>query len=484
MFEHNYERPTLFTLDFFRRAFKFSLAGFVILAGGTWAAFEGAHLWVEHIELKPEDDPDGELRRWGWIEQSDKWSGGAEGGTDPALGYSARHAVRSAWMAENWGTGSSIISNKQIENYQHSRSQAVEARLEYAHDFLNIALNAALSHPSSVQPHTLPELLARHANTLERMGSPDMLYQARSEYERVWSITSGRGAHSAGTALKIGNLCARLDDAPEARDWWARSLLLATGRTTATDVLDPREYIPTSLPESPLSQRTLTAALTSISAHYAQSGNLKEAKEVQERGVALLAKDRHRMANSSSPAHSLHELFLKHRSSLLLVHLAEVVFALKESPQVSLVHLREAAERVEQVAFTLTGLPFTHPDSSSHNIPHPPSSNHPLHGSFKDSRTLQKPASDLLRDARRSAAESWRLSGVLYEMQGKTDSDSMTNALRCYERALGWVGISTDSHGGAAQPGESILEAEWKTLWGDYVRVRDTVREERSKRNV
>lgn len=473
-YEQNYARPTLITFDFFRRVFKFTFAGLVILAGGTWSAFEAAHLWVEHIELSPEVDPDGELGRWGWSEQLERWSGGPAGGTDSSLGYKARHAIRGAWMSENWGTGSDIISQKSVYNYQRGAgSQAVEARLEYAHDFLSIALTTAFSQPTRLQAHTVPELLARHANTLERMGSLDSLYEARTQYERAWATMPGKGPDAARTALKIANLCARLGDASEARAWWARSLLISTGKSSADD-LDPKTCIPNTLPASPLLQRTITSTLSSISAYYAQTGNLKEAREVEERGLKLLAMDL--STPNTSPAHTLHEMYLKHRSSLLSVHLAEVDFALKSDPQASLVRLRDAAESAEQVAFTLTGLPFTHPDSSSRSIPHPPTSQQPLHTAFKGSRTLRKPASDLLRDARRSAAESWRLSGILYEKQGSKVEDSAINALRCYERALRWVGASMNSHGVVAQPGPNILESDWKELWGDYVRARDAVR--------
>jgi hypothetical protein len=49
-------------------------------------------------------------------------------------------------------------------------------------------------------------------------------------------------------------------------------------------------------------------------------------------------------------------------------------------------------------------------------------------------------------------------------------------ALQCYERALGWAGVSGNRPGGVADPGESISEAEWKVFWENYVRARDAVR--------
>jgi len=54
-------------------------------------------------------------------------------------------------------------------------------------------------------------------------------------------------------------------------------------------------------------------------------------------------------------------------------------------------------------------------------------------------------------------------------------------ALQCYERALGWAGVSADRPGGVADPGEGILEAEWKVFWANYVRARDAVRKGMAK---
>jgi hypothetical protein len=80
---------------------------------------------------------------------------------------------------------------------------------------------------------------------------------------------------------------------------------------------------------------------------------------------------------------------------------------------------------------------------------------------------MKKPARSLIRDARRSAVEAWNLLGVLHE--GKGDAKSLQASLDCYERALGWAGVTTSGDG---KPGEGILEAERKALNGNYNRVR------------
>ena len=49
------------------------------------------------------------------------------------------------------------------------------------------------------------------------------------------------------------------------------------------------------------------------------------------------------------------------------------------------------------------------------------------------------------------------------------------------ERALGWAGVSADRPGGVADPGEGVLEVEWKVFWANYVRAGDAVRKQQDK---
>ena len=70
---------------------------------------------------------------------------------------------------------------------------------------------------------------------------------------------------------------------------------------------------------------------------------------------------------------------------------------------------------------------------------------------------MKNPAKTLIRDARRSAVEAWKLLGVLHE--GKGDIKSLQASLDCYGRALGWAGVATSGDGTTE---EGILEMEWK----------------------
>ena len=466
------------TVDYFRRFLKYTAVGLVFVGLTTLTAFEGAHFWVELKELIPESDS--EALEWEWSKEAERWTGGPSGGTDPGLGFFGQNAVRSAWMSLNWGTGSSgSVINSQTPSSRSDGSgslNVVESRLEFAQAFLNVALGYAIqkSESGKLRPETLLELLQRRANIMELMGNRDNLFEARRELERVWSMLPGNGIDAARTALKLGDLNQRLGDSDDALAWWARAIQLVQPKDTKAPAEIP-PAIPSISPTSPLGQRTLISTLVSLSAHYATSGQLRQAHDVQEASLNLLRSlPQPSSFETTSPAHALHALYILHRSSLLSIHHAEVLYALRSKNNNSVEWLIRAAESSERVAFTLTGLPLTHPDAPGSRIPHPPSSETPLLETYAKSVSMKKPARNLLRDSRRTAAEAWNLLGILAE--SSNTAGSMEKALEYYERALGWAGVSGDRAGGIGKAGEGTLESEWKTLWSNYVRARNAVK--------
>ncbi|OCH95555.1 hypothetical protein OBBRIDRAFT_537609 [Obba rivulosa] len=464
--------------DVLRRFLAYSAIGMVLVGATTFTALFATHLWVENVELAPETDED--VRRWQWDLEAERWSGGFDGGTDPGLGFKGRMAVRSAWVAQHWGAGAgvgAIGSRAAVHGNKKSGDlDIVEARLEYAQDFLNIAINIATkrSAEGQVRPETVNELIARHANIMERMGTMDALYEARSEYERVWTGLPGKGFNAARTALKLGDVNARLGDRAAALQWWARAIQL-TWEQDPSHGLTATPKVPESPPSAPISQRTLASTLVSLSAHYATTGELKQAQAVEESSLNLLRSiPQPQSAESTPPPQILHALYILHRSALISVHLAEVLHARKANPADSMQWLYRAAESSERVALSLTGLPTEHPDAPGSRIPHPPSSEAALVPVYAKNRSMRQPATNLLRDARRTAAEAWTLMGILTERNCGTES--ILKALEYYERALGWAGVSADRAGGIGKAGEGTLEKEWNALWSSYVRVREAAR--------
>ena len=470
---------TVFTIDFFRRFLKFTAVGFVLLGVTGITVFEGAHMYVEHSGLAQETDE--EVKKWGWDLEVDKWSGLPKGGTDPGLGFSGRHAVRGAWMVLNWGTGSSsdVVASRAFSarDGKGATLAPIESSLEYGQEFLRVAVEIAekAQAKGKLHPMTLTALLARRADAVERMGTRNALDEARSEYERVWAQLAAKGVPAARIALKLGDLNRRLGDTEDALLWWTRSMQLAEGKENKM-----LPTVPESIPSSPLAQRTLVSALVSLSAFYATTGQLQQAQAIEDASLNLLRSLPSPPAfDSATPPQALHLLYVLHRSSILSIHHAEVLYALRKNSATSVDWLSRAAESSERVALSLTGLPPVHPDAPGSQIPHPPSSETPLAPEYVKSKSMHGPAKALLRDARRTAAEAWNLIGILSEGSGSPDAN--IKALECYERALGWSGVGWDKAGAIGKPGEGTLEKEWEVFWANYVRVRDAVRSKEQK---
>ncbi|EJD44059.1 hypothetical protein AURDEDRAFT_185117 [Auricularia subglabra TFB-10046 SS5] len=434
---------------FLKRFLAYSAFGFALTAIGCLTGVEGAHVYVEAIALAPEKDR--ETKHWQWDRELDDWGGGLErGGTDSRLGFVGQHLVRSAWMAQTWGMSSSGADN----------------RLLWAHAFLLNAIHRA--HKRDPNSLALPVLMHRDAAVLERLGTRPDLSQAVDRYMLAMAAHRADSPERARIAAKIGDIAARLGESDSARIWWTD----AVRRASRQDLPEDR-IVPKALPESPYDQRTLCTALLALSSSYSAAGNFKQAAELQRSARALIAP--HAITPSPSqdavralPAH-LHAYFLAHRSSLFAIHLAEVTFATapkgswlpfksKSSspaePESPLGLLRGAAEASERIALALQGLPHT-------PVPPPSAADGPLLPAFaKASRALREPAAALLRDARRSAAQAWRLSGILHSAQGEDG-----RALDCFTRALAWAG--------AGEPAPDTLEVEWQAIWTAYTQTKD-----------
>jgi len=453
----NYSNPASFATEYFGRVFKYSLVGLITLGVTLGTAFEATHFYVENVALAAETDPD--VREWEWDLQGDRWSPPGSGGTEPALGFRCRHAVRGAWMAQNWGTGpgESVIGGPNSSNVVDSATQS-------AQDFLKIAINMAMTgrvNGSDISEDTLRVLITRHATLLESLGHKDSLLEARSELERMWKVFPPSGVEASQIAQWLGDLNRRLGDFDDAVVWWTRAIRLAEGKepTTRTPLV-----VPASAPSSPLAQRSLLSTLTSVSAFYATTGQLKEARETETSSLDLIRSIKQPESfSSSSPGETLHALYILHRSAILSIHLAEVQHGLRSSPETSIQWLTNAAESSERVALALSEATqrASRRDAQLSTI-----ARSPLIASYSGSTSMRRPASSLLRDSRRSAAEAWHLIGLLTE---GSQPEGPSKAVEYYGRALGWIGVDADKldEGVLPQVGE-----EWIPLLKNYIRAK------------
>ncbi|KAK7054908.1 hypothetical protein VNI00_003371 [Paramarasmius palmivorus] len=445
--QEGFAHHPIFVFNVAKRFIKFSFIGLSIV-GTTYATvYEGSHQWVENVELKKREE-DEEVHRWEWDLDREKWSGDDEkGGTDPGLGIHGRHMVRAAWMALNWGASqqgrTAVIASEASSNSGDGLLgprglRIIDPRLVLAEACLHTAVDIAerKSLDGKLHPWTLPRILALHASILARMG-PDSLPSAKEQYERAW-------ASQPALTKGIGEAC------PKTR----RRQFPNRRKRCCFDLADydyPNSVIQ-HMPPSPSAQRTLLSILSSTSALYAVTGKLKEARALDEASFGLIRSIRHPESISTvSAAHALHALTLLQRSSVCCIRLGEIHHALKARPTVPIQWLSTAAQSSERrchLNYHLKRGYLTNTTGHSACIVHRVSSMH-------------QPSQRLLRDSRRTAAESWNLIGMLSEKKDPKYAAS------CFKRAVLWAS-KADAFG---EPGEETLARDWEVIWGNYSRL-------------
>ncbi|KAL1669204.1 hypothetical protein GGF50DRAFT_123309 [Schizophyllum commune] len=427
-------------LDNARRGIKIALITFgtvLTVSGVGWAT---GQYWIETHELTPETDP--EVIRWQWDAEADHWNGDRlAGGTDPNLGTLARVSLRSAWLELNRAPEMDNVAL--VAAY----ARRVDSLLQSA-----ILLAEEESTRRKLHPRTLYELHARRAEALERLGSPSDAAQA---YAAAWRAGGQDGPEAARIAMKLGDVQARLSQPETALAWWNKALQLATGSSDA---------LPKAPPASPLAKRTMMSTLMSLSSFRASSGQLADAECVQTTGLDLLRAMKAPPLNLASPPEALHYLFLMNASAVLGLHLAEVTYARqkKKDPAPPLHWLLQSAKISERVANLLTGQAADEQPNSTHGVV----------AKFVESRAMQRPARDLLRDARRTAAEAWNLAGVLKE---RAEPGNPRAALDCYKRAVRWAGTDPDAEDAYNNAGVDTRRADWRVYLNNYRRAKEAV---------
>ncbi|KAJ7940645.1 hypothetical protein B0H13DRAFT_2175471 [Mycena leptocephala] len=434
-----------------------------VLAIGVGGAMlnTGTHLWLEHNLKRVKENIDSETREWGWDLEAESWTGDPNGGgTDAALGRQGRKAVRDAWFSHHRPEKYGPLDD--AEGASNNNINIVDAVLLRTELCLRSAI-AIAEQPEIVgklHPSTLPDLLTRRASILERLG-PSHLHESRAQYDRVFRLLGGEGLQAARIAVKIGDLNQRLGEGPDALAWWARAIQLVSNNETGALV----PAIPAVAPSSPAAQRILASALVSTSAFYAMARQLNQAQTIEEGSLNLLRSIHppDSLASASSPQ-ALHSLSLLHRSAILALHLAEVLYAQRAPVAECVTRLQAAATSSERVAYALVGISVRDSDQLE------PSAEAPLLAGYVGNPYLEKPANDLLRDARRSAADTWNLLGELTERMGPSHRQL---ALEYYTRAVGWAGRKNQE--GKMEPTDSTLSDDWMLIWRNYTRMKQVV---------
>lgn len=281
----DYAAPTMYTLSYLSRAIKYLLYGILTLGTISLSAFEGLHLYIEHISLAPPSRISSD--EYGWEEETPSWTGGAKGGTDSRLGFRARHALRAAWICQEIGAGGAGSIGRGNNSNLHPTMGAIAGKVnqidrgyELAEEYIDLAIREAkrkglrfppnlpsrrsapgpapaLDHLSSstssttttpssttvplnvqnemqTQMQTSPsttssieadptaiDLLLLKAGILERISTDTSLNQAKDIYEQVLSAR-GSDARAMRLATKIGDLEQRTGG--DGAGWWKLAL--------------------------------------------------------------------------------------------------------------------------------------------------------------------------------------------------------------------------------------------------------------------
>ena len=272
----DYAAPTMYTLSYLSRAIKYLLYGILTLGTISLSAFEGLHLYIEHISLAPPSRISSD--EYGWEEETPSWTGGPKGGTDGRLGFRARHALRAAWICQEIGAGGAGSIGRSNNSNLHPTMGAIAGKVnqidrgyELAEEYIDLAIREAkrkglrfppnlpsrrsapgpapaLDHlsstttttPSTNTTTTIPsnlqhetstnsveadptaiDLLLLKAGILERISTDTSLNQAKDIYEQVLSAR-GSDARAMRLATKIGDLEQRTGG--DGAMWWKLAL--------------------------------------------------------------------------------------------------------------------------------------------------------------------------------------------------------------------------------------------------------------------
>ena len=368
----DFAEPAMYVVNYIARIFKYFFVGIVATGTLGFVTFEGMHLYIEKVCMTPPP-----MDEWGWGDELQRWTGGRRGGTDRRLGVRARHALRAAWVCQEWGWG---VTGGTIPERENSRRDGEDMATQWntGYELAEMCTELAIADANSrglVFPPSLSvtrapgpgeqvevecdptavDLMLIKAGVLERMAIDDSLAQAKELYETVWSITEGdvRVMH---LARKVGDMCARMGQGDEAMAWWGWGLDRADVRVSTSK---GEGFTTTKIDEktklSPPLLRATISLLVSASAHLATTSQLPAASLFQDTARSLLPSPHHLNLPTKATAPSiLHDTWLQHRAALFMLYHSSVLHALG---QPALDEATTALEHAEAILSAISPVP-------------------------------------------------------------------------------------------------------------------------------
>lgn len=329
--------PVVETIVVVSRIARILLGSVLVVGGTTLVAWEGMHQYVEHAAMPSQrsrqldaDDKygfatDAHLDAWTHCEH-----------TDSRLGIFGRHMVRSAWMAQHWGSGitPSVMFGHRTGSMNvqaATENQGLRMAEQFLHTSLHIAENKNIVVPDEAATGATPDPAAVRlelwlANVREQLGTPASLERAINACEKVYDVVPDDILRTY-VATRLGTQYTLLGKAGDGLAWLDRAMKLGGAHTTTSDAVDAllARRIPALAPRD---ERTTLSILQTLSAlHAHQPQGLHQALRTQLAALRLAS-----AAASPTPTSRdgvLHRLWVEQKQSVLAMHVAETLYAMQ-----------------------------------------------------------------------------------------------------------------------------------------------------------
>ncbi|KAG8835888.1 hypothetical protein FRC17_000438 [Serendipita sp. 399] len=423
------------------------LIALTYVAAFAIAGFSGFQIWLENVEMAA-----GDISPWGWELESEDWTGGPRGGTDPALGFLPRFALRSAWFFQHW-TGERSYAGRPESSYVPTAFFKGRGGDELAERQVAWTIQYLLQKQRPIPP----AVLLRHEELLERLGTPPALNQAWNECLVLLSQAPKGSLEAARLSLKLGNLAARMGFNEGALRLWKEAL---TPLSSEADL---------SSPITPAHQRHLADVYLQLSSFSTSSESMTLARDMQRLGSDLIANFLNTIpSQNSSSEERLHHLYLLHRRGVLGLQHAEIELTTTSDTKATLDILHNAAHSARTIVDALcTGAVVSQEDRfpPTRMDLQEPIVDKSMNKAYSGSKTLRAPAGALLRDARRTAMQAHLLEGALLEgmstvMRNSERVKTEEAALQSYRRALTWAGTTVQRGTALGIPQADIINIQ------------------------
>ena len=158
-----------------------------------------------------------------------------------------RHIVRSAWMAQHWGSGitpSVMFGHRSgsMDVQAATENQGLRMAEQFLHTSLHIAENKHIAVPDEADSGTAPDPAAVRlelwlASVREQLGTPASLERAINACEKVYDVVPDDILRTY-IATRLGTQYTLLGKAGDGVAWLDRAMKLGGTQTSTSEAVD------------------------------------------------------------------------------------------------------------------------------------------------------------------------------------------------------------------------------------------------------